>query len=109
MRSFVRAVRAGDYVVVFASTRAAGDDAAYAEMAEHMVRRAAEQRGYVGIDSTRGSDGFGITASYWESVAAIRDWKANVEHQEAQAKGRDQWYSGFHLCIARVERDHEMI
>ncbi len=109
MRSFVRPVRAGDYVVVFASTRAAGDDAAYDEMAEHMMRLAAEQRGYVGIESTRGSDGFGITASYWECEAAIRDWKANVEHQQAQAQGREKWYSGFHLCIARVERDHEMI
>ena len=108
MRSFVRPVRAGDYVVVFTSTRTVGDDAAYGEMAEHMVRLAAEQPGYVGIESTRGGDGFGITASYWESEAAIRNWKANVEHRQAQARGREQWYAGFHLCIARVERDREL-
>jgi len=108
MRSFIRPVRPGDYVVVFSSTRSPGDDAAYHDMAERMVQLAAQQPGYVGVESTRGDDGFGITVSYWESEAAIRNWKANSEHQQAQAKGREQWYAGFHLCIARVERDREM-
>ena len=37
-----------------------------------MVELAATQPGFLGIDSTRGDDGFGITVSYWRSEADIQ-------------------------------------
>jgi heme-degrading monooxygenase HmoA len=52
----------------------------------------------------RAADGAGITVSYWESEAAIRDWKAQAEHREARRLGRERWYAGFELRICRVER-----
>src|ERR1019366_1589953 len=91
------------YAVVFSSQRTGGDWG-YARMAERMEELAADQPGFLGIESARGPEGFGITVSYWSSEEAIARWKANAEHLEAQAQGRSAWYSGFAVRVARVER-----
>lgn len=91
------------YAVIFSSRRTAGDDG-YAAMAERMVALAATQPGFLGLESVRDADGFGITVSYWASEADIARWKANAEHQAAQAAGHARWYAGFALRVARVER-----
>jgi len=93
------------YAVIFSSQRTPGDQG-YAEMAARMEELASVQPGYLGIESARGADGFGITVSYWESLAAIQAWRANAEHRVAQAQGRDIWYEHFTIRIARVERQH---
>lgn len=94
------------YSVVFSSQRSHGDDEGYSKMAERMVQLAAGQPGFLGIDSARGEDGFGITVSYWQSLEDIAAWKANGEHLDAQNKGREQWYESFTLHIARVEKSY---
>ena len=92
------------YSVIFTSQRRQGDDASYYETAERMVELAAQQSGFLGVESARGEDGFGITVSYWQSLEDIAAWKANGEHLDAQNKGRKQWYENFTLHIARVEK-----
>ncbi len=91
------------YAVIFSSHRTAGDNG-YAAMAERMVALAAQQPGFLGIESVR--EDLGITVSYWESLEAISNWKKNAEHQEAQRSGRQQWYSGFRVRVAKVEREY---
>ena len=95
------------YAVIFSSQRTPGDNG-YGEMADRMVELAARSPGYIGIESARGEDGFGITVSYWESEEAIADWKRNAEHLEAQRRGRAEWYESFDLRVARVERAYSM-
>ena len=53
-----------------------------------MAALASEQPGFLGVESTRGTDGFGITVSYWASLEAIAAWKAQGEHRVAQSTGR---------------------
>ena len=91
------------YAVIFSSHRTE-DDNGYGEMAERMAELAAQQPGYLGMESAR--EGLGITVSYWESLEAIRNWKQNAEHQEAQRLGHQQWYSSFRVRIAKVEREY---
>ena len=93
------------YAVIFSSVRTEIDDG-YAVMAEHMVQLAVSQPGYLGVESARNE--VGITVSYWESLEAIRQWKANAEHLVAQRLGREQWYSTFKTRICLVERDDGM-
>ena len=69
-----------------------------------MVELAREQPGFLGVDSARGADGFGITVSYWASLDAIAQWRAHVEHQAAQTQGKQTWYAQYELRIALVER-----
>jgi heme-degrading monooxygenase HmoA len=91
------------YAVIFSSHRNEGDNG-YDAMANRMVELASQQPGFLGIESVR--ENLGITVSYWESLEAIRNWKQNAEHQEAQRLGRQQWYSGFRVRIAKVEREY---
>lgn len=91
------------YAVIFTSLRTEGDNG-YGSMADRMVELAAEQPGFLGVESARGADGLGITVSYWESTKAIADWKANAEHRIAQETGKSQWYADYQLRVAKVER-----
>lgn len=95
------------YVVTFASQRTDGDHG-YGAMAEEMVALAAKQPGYLGVESARGADGFGITNSFWADEASIRAWKAEVDHLEAQRRGRTEWYSAYAVRVGRIERAYGM-
>jgi hypothetical protein len=91
------------YAVIFTSLRTDGDQG-YASMAERMVELAAEQPGFLGVESARGADGLGITVSYWASEEAIAAWRAHAEHRVAQETGRRTWYADYEVRVARVER-----
>jgi heme-degrading monooxygenase HmoA len=95
------------YAVIFSSQRTPGDNG-YDDMSVQMGELAKTMPGYLGIESARGADGFGITVSYWESEAAIANWKKNADHLEAQRKGRAEWYESYSTRVAKVERAYDM-
>jgi heme-degrading monooxygenase HmoA len=101
--TFARLPKPHYYAVIFSSLRTSGDNG-YGQTAENMVELAKLQPGYLGVESARGADGFGITVSYWESEAAIKKWKAQAEHFIAQETGIRHWYEHYELRIAKVER-----
>ena len=91
------------YAVIFTSTLTDVDEG-YAAMAEKMVSLAAKQPGYLGVESAR--EEVGITVSYWRDLDAIKNWKAVIDHREAQKMGREKWYANYKARIAKVERDY---
>ena len=91
------------YAVIFTSLRTASDDG-YAAMAEEMEQLASAQPGFLGTDSAR-SD-LGITVSYWKSLHDIQAWRANLDHLEAQRKGKELWYSSYTVRVAKVEYNY---
>lgn len=91
------------YAVIFTSHRTEGDQG-YAEMAAKMVELAAQQPGFLGIESAR--EDVGITVSYWADLESIKLWKAHAEHLKAQKLGHELWYSTFKTRISKVERDY---
>ena len=92
------------YAVIFTSIRNNIEDG-YIEMAQKMEQLAKEQPGFISVESARNE--IGITVSYWESLEAIRNWKENVDHLEAQQKGRSIWYESYKVRIAKIEREYE--
>ena len=92
------------HAVIFSSLRRDDDDDGYAAAADRMVELAREQPGFLGVESTRGADGFGITVSYWESEAAIHAWRRHAEHAATREQGRARWYDHFEIRVAKVER-----
>lgn len=101
--AFSRVAPVPYYAVIFASQRTPGDGG-YGAMAERMTTLASSQPGFIGIESARGSDGFGITVSYWDSPESIRTWKEHAEHLLAQETGIGRWYEHYEVRVARVER-----
>ncbi len=98
------------YAVIFTSQRRDGDKGAdkdYDAMAARMADLAAQQPGYLGVETSRDAAGFGITVSYWADEAALKAWKQVAEHALAQELGRTRWYARYSLRVARVERQYE--
>lgn len=91
------------YAVIF-SNQIDSMPEGYAETADLMVRLAQDSPGFLGIESTRNAEGFGITVSYWKDETSIATWKRQADHQHAQEKGHTTWYSHFELRVAHVDR-----
>lgn len=90
------------YAVIFTSTRTERDNG-YAEMAQHMRELASGQPGFLGFESARQE--IGISVSYWNSLEAIKAWKDNLDHRQAQSRAKD-WYQSFRVRVCRVEREY---
>ena len=94
------------YAVIFTSLKSPEDDG-YGEMADRMVERVAQQKGFLGFESAR--EGVGITVSYWRDEASIGKWKADMDHREAQKQGREKWYEAYTIRIAKVEHTYSFL
>jgi glutathione S-transferase len=96
------------YAVVFSSQLASGTPAEqYEETAHAMVELAKKQPGFLGIESARGADGFGITVSYWDSLQAIAQWKADPRHRKVQSRGRTNFYARYEVRVCTVDRGYK--
>jgi heme-degrading monooxygenase HmoA len=93
------------YAVIFTS-QTSDVSAGYEQTGARMLELAAQQPGYLGVESARGADGLGITVSYWRDLASIQAWRAHGEHTLARERGRAEWYRNYRLRIAKVERDY---
>jgi heme-degrading monooxygenase HmoA len=91
------------YAVIFTSLHTDTTDG-YDTTADRMVELAAQQTGFLGVESAR--DECGITVSYWQSLEAIKEWKQHAEHLQAQRAGQRTWYRDYKTRIALVERDY---
>jgi glutathione S-transferase len=91
------------YAVIFSNQRAS-EVSDYDVTAERMEALARSMPGYLSHVSARGADGFGVTVSYWSSLDAIAQFRAEAEHAEAQRKGRERYYASYDLRVARVTK-----
>ena len=104
--SFAKTPEPPYYAVIFTSQRSEADRG-YDQMAERMVQLAAKQPGFLGVETVRDANGFGITVSYWASEEAIAAWKAHLDHKPAQEAGKRVWYADYQLRVAKVERAYD--
>lgn len=91
------------FAVIFTSKRTEVD-LEYFEMAERMEELSEKQEGFLGLESAQ--ENVGISISYWKNLESIQKWKDNLEHMEAQQKGKSTWYKSYKTRIAKVERDY---
>lgn len=91
------------YAVIFTANSSA-NQTGYEAMAEKIYDLVQNQPGFLGVESADGDDE--ITVSYWESLDAIKAWKANAAHGQAQKMGKDQWYDSYRVRICKVEREY---
>ena len=91
------------YAVIFTSKRTEVDEN-YSDIATKLVELAQIQDGFLGIESARNE--IGITVSYWKSLEAIKNWKQNLDHLDAQQLGVSKWYEKYTVRIALVEKEY---
>jgi heme-degrading monooxygenase HmoA len=94
------------YAVIFTS-KLREDAHEYAEMGELMDTKMRTYDGFVSIESVRGTDGFGITVCIWQSLEALQAWKKDVDHQEAQRRGKSEWYEYYNVRVTKIEYEYD--
>jgi heme-degrading monooxygenase HmoA len=90
------------YAVIATSIRTEGDNG-YSEMAKQMLELASKQPGFLGYETARQE--IGISVSYWSTTEAIKAWKENVSHIQAQNRAKE-WYKSFRVRVCLVEREY---
>ncbi len=105
MSEIVKTPKTPYYAVIFTSIRTL-DDNGYAKVGDEIVNIVSKQKGFLGAESVRSEDGFGMTISYWDSLESINAWKNNVPHMNAKDMGKKMWYSKYMIRICKVESDN---
>jgi heme-degrading monooxygenase HmoA len=103
MNKFAPANLESHYAVIFTSQHSDNYEG-YEETALRMLELAQQMPGYLGVESVGDESGFGITISYWQDLASIKNWRKNSEHKQAQAKGKSDWYKHYEIRIAKISR-----
>jgi heme-degrading monooxygenase HmoA len=49
-----------------------------------------------------------LSLSFWRDEAAVKQWRTNALHRDAQAAGRSEVFRDYRLRIASVVRDYGM-
>ena len=93
------------YAVIFTAEMAA-ELAGYTDTAQRINELVQQQRGYIG-KYHRMEGNREITISYWESLEAVKAWKAHPEHRAAQELGRSKWYADYQVQLVRIDRFYE--
>ena len=97
----------GTISVIFVAQRTDVDSIGYARAAEMMVELAAQQEGFISMDSVRESSGLGITVSYWIHEESAKAWRDHPDHVAIRDAGRDRWYSDYSLHVAEITRSYD--
>lgn len=96
-----------EYAVIFRTKRTLPMSEEYAAYSQKLAELAKTQEGFIRIESVADQNGHGLSVSYWKSLDAIKTWKQNFTHLEAQAKGRSEWYEDYHVEICEVLRSYK--
>ncbi len=92
-------------VVVFRNRLRPGDASGYSKTAERMDALARKQPGFRSLKTFAAEDGERVTISEFDSLEAVNAWRANLEHREAQRRGRAEFYAEYSLQTCEVVRE----
>lgn len=95
------------YVVIF-KAQIQNLDESYFQMAQQLRQRALTEFNCQHFEALS-EEKSEIALSYWNNLTDIQAWYADSEHQVAQARGKQQWYSNFEVEICEVLRRYTTI
>ena len=81
----------------------------YEETSAKMVELAQKIPGFLGVESVRNENGFGITSAYWKDKESIKASRNHKKHKKAKKRERSIWYEKYFLRIAKVENNYVKI
>ncbi|MFI2370057.1 antibiotic biosynthesis monooxygenase family protein [Streptomyces sp. NPDC018833] len=93
------------YAVVFTPVRH-DDPQGYAETAVRMDELVRAVPGFLGYESAKAPGGLGITVGHFRDTDSIAARQRDLEHREAQRRGRAEWYESYSVHVAKLERSY---
>lgn len=74
----------------------------YRELAESLEKRARRLPGFVDFKSFAASDGERVSIVTFASAETHRAWRDDLEHREAQRRGRSDFYDEYEITVGPV-------
>jgi len=97
-----------EVVVIFKThLRNGADSEAYRKTSRRMHELVEQMPGFISIKAYTGEDGEEIDLVRFASEEALKAWKEQPEHREAQRRGREEFYDRYSVQACKVVRDYE--
>lgn len=96
------------YAVIFeVKVKESGKDE-YLSIAAKLKEQLVNMDGFISIErfTSLVEEGKILSLSFWESEEVIKKWKANLDHIEAQTKGRTSLFEDYRIRVAHVVKDY---
>ncbi|MFW1677288.1 antibiotic biosynthesis monooxygenase family protein [Pontibacter sp. JAM-7] len=80
----------------------------YLEIAAEMREKVAQIEGFISVERFQSltEEGKLVSLSFWQSEAAIQQWRQQIDHGRAQSLGRHQLFKDYRLRVAHIMRDY---
>src|SRR5438034_5293046 len=83
------------------------DSEAYRKTSRRMHELVEQIPGFISIKAYTAEDGEEIDLVRFANEEALRTWKEQPDHLEAQRRGRDEFYDRYSVQACKVVRDYE--
>ena len=94
-------------VVIRTQLRDNIDSAAYEALDARMATLVGAMPGFISARSYRSDDGDAISLIRFASADALRSWRDDPEHREAQRRGREEFYAAYDIEVCEVTRAYD--
>jgi len=97
------------HVIIFEVYPKQGKADDYFTLAAELKPILEEQPGFIAVErfqSLNDSQKY-LSISSWESEEAIKNWRENIKHQQAQNAGKSSIFSNYRIRVAEVVRDYD--
>src|SRR5689334_15331240 len=93
-------------VIVFrARIQPQADMLALQQLGERMYLLASSMPGYVSYKDFAAEDGENVSIIEFETLEHVAAWRDHVEHRVAQQRGRDEFFSEYHIQVCSLVRE----
>jgi len=92
-------------VVVFRSRLKPGVESEIEPVGGRMYELAAGMPGFVSYREYAAADGEGVAIVEFESHETLAAWREHPEHRQAQAAGRERFFSEYRITVCDVVRE----
>lgn len=92
-------------VVVFRSRVKAGTEQELARVGQRMYELASSMPGYRSYKDFVAEDGENVSIIEFESLESVSAWREHPEHKVAQQRGREEFFSEYHIQVCTPVRD----
>jgi heme-degrading monooxygenase HmoA len=96
-------------VTIFrARVRPDADQEAMTRLGERMYEIASAMPGFLSYKDFGAADGESVSIIEFESEETLAAWRNHPEHKEAQARGRTEFFSEYHIQVCQPIRESRL-
>jgi heme-degrading monooxygenase HmoA len=93
-------------ITIFRSRLRQENQEQYAHWAEKIHNLAVTMPGFISIKTFTAEDGERVSIVEFESEEALRHWREQTDHRQAQELGRKLFYSEYRIQVCQPIRDY---